>query len=95
MFDSKQKAILDYEDTIKQDEFRNQMTFLVQKDFMRWKLNTDINFHYSINDEVLMNKPSIRYDYSASINFKAGANYNLGGENPKTDVIYVQTEYLF
>jgi len=91
----KQEAILDYEENIIKDEFSNQMIFLVKKDFMRSKLNTEINFHYNINDEVLMTKPSISYDYSSEINFKAGANYNLEGENPKTDVIYLQTEYLF
>lgn len=91
----KQEAILDYEENITQDEYSNQMTFLVQKDFMRSKLNTEINFHYNINDEILMTKPSISYDYSSEINFKAGANYNLEGGNPKTNVIYLQTEYLF
>ncbi|MCF8000295.1 MAG: hypothetical protein K9K76_00345 [Halanaerobiales bacterium] len=90
-----QEAILDYREKIAQDEFSNQMTFLIQKDFMRSKLNTEINFHYNLNDEVLMFKPTINYDYSDVINLKAGANINLEGEIFKEDVVYFQTEYLF
>ena len=90
-----QEAILDYKEEVVQDEFSNQMTFLIQKDFMRSKLNTEINFHYNLNDEVLMAKPTISYDYSDIINLKAGANLNLEGETFKEDVIYFQTEYLF
>jgi len=90
-----QEAILDYKEEIVQDEFSNQMTFLIQKDFMRSKLNTEINFHYNLNDEVLMAKPTINYDYSDTINLKTGANLNLEGETFKEDVIYFQTEYLF
>lgn len=90
-----QKAILDYQEEIVSDKLSNKMTFLVQKDFMRSKLNTEINFHYNLNDEVLMAKPTISYDYSDTINLKAGANLNLEGETFKEDVIYFQTEYLF
>ncbi|MFO7815760.1 MAG: DUF1302 family protein [Halanaerobiales bacterium] len=90
-----QEAILDYQAEIVQDEFSNQMTFLIKKDFMRSKLNTEINFQYNLNDEVLMAKPTISYNYSDTINLQAGANLNLEGEIFKEDVIYFQTEYLF
>ena len=90
-----QEVILDYNEKIKKDEFSNQMTFLIQKDFLRTKLNTEINFHYNLSDEVLMAKPVLSYDYSDVINLKGGANLNLDGESPKSDVIYFQTEYLF
>ncbi len=90
-----QETILDYKEEIVQDEFSNMMTLLIQKDFMRTKLNTEINFHYNLNDEVLMAKPSISYDYSDTLNIKGGANLTLEGETFKEDVIYFQTEYLF
>jgi hypothetical protein len=90
-----QEAIINYEQDIRQDEYRNQMTFLVKKDFLRTKLNTEINFHYNLNDEILMAKPSLSYDYADSIKFKTGANLNIDGEVAKDNVVYIQTEYLF
>ena len=90
-----QQAIIDYSDIILEDEYRNQLTFLIKKDFMRSKLNSEITFHYNITEEVLMTNPTISYDYSDNINFKAGANINLEGESFKEDVMYLQTEYLF
>jgi len=90
-----QQAILDYSDIIFEDEYRNQVTFLIQKDFMRTKLNSEIAFHYNLTEDVLMTNPTISYDYSDDINFKVGANINLEGESFKEDVIYLQTEYLF
>ncbi len=90
-----QEKILDYQTDIVQDEDQNTITFLIKKDFLRSKLNTEINFHYNVNKEVLMSKPLISYDYTDSIKFKLGANLNLAGETFRNDVLYVQTEYLF
>ncbi|MDZ7672116.1 MAG: hypothetical protein U5K53_04655 [Halanaerobiales bacterium] len=90
-----QQVILDYTDIISEDKYRNQVTFLIKKDFMRSKLNTEVAFHYNVNEDVLMTNPTVSYDYSDQINLKAGANISLEGESFKNDVIYVQTEYLF
>jgi hypothetical protein len=94
-FQFMQEKILDYEKDLIQDEDQNTITFLIKRDFFRTRLNTEINFHYNVNEEVLMTIPSVSYDYNNSINFKLGANLNLEGETFRTDVIYLQTEYLF
>ena len=90
-----QQAILDYTDNILEDKYRNQVTFLIKKDFMRSKLSSEVAFHYNVNEDILITKSTVSYDYSDQINFKAGANINLEGESFKNDVIYLQTEYLF
>ena len=90
-----QQAILDYSDIILEDEYRNQVTFLIKKDFLHSKLNSEIAFHYNITEDILMTNPNISYDYSDKINFQIGANINLEGKSFKKDIIYLQTEYLF
>ena len=90
-----QEAVMDYKEGIIQNEYNNKLTFLVQKDFWRQTLNTEINFHYDLNEEILMAKPSLSYNYADSINIKAGANLNLERKKKKKDVVYLQTEYIF
>ena len=94
-FQFMQEKILDYEKDLVQDEDQNTITFLIKRDFLRSRLNSEINFHYNVNEGVLMSKPALSYDYNNSINFKLGANLNLDGETFRTDVVYFQTEYLF
>ena len=94
-FQFMQEKILDYEKDLVQDEDQNTITFLIKRDFLRSRLNSEVNFHYNVNEGVLMSKPSLSYDYNNSINFTLGANLNLEGEIFRTDVVYLQTEYLF
>jgi len=89
-----QEAILDYEDSIEQDQFTYQMTFMVKKPFFRETMDTELSFYYDTVQEQLMVKPKIVYDYSDQINFSLGANYQLEGQR-KDDVLYFSTEYLF
>ena len=94
-FQFMQEKILDYEKDLVQDEDQNTITFLIKRDFLRSRLNSEVNFHYNVNEGVLMSKPALSYDYNNSINFTLGANLNLEGEIFRTDVVYLQTEYLF
>lgn len=89
-----QEAILDYEDSIEQDQYTYQMTFMVKKPFLHETLDTELSFYYDTAQEQLMAKPKIVYDYSDQINFSLGANYQLEGQR-KDDVMYFGTEYLF
>ncbi len=90
-----QEAILDYEESIVNDEYTNQMTFLIQKNFLRNILNTELNFYYNLNEEILKVRPAVSYDYSDNISFKAGGNFTIEGQGVKDDVVYVQSEYMF
>lgn len=89
-----QETILKHEDSIEQEQFTYQMTFLLKRMFLRDRLATELSLYYDASQEQLMAKPKIAYDYSDKINFTIGANYLLKGEQ-RDDVIYFETEYLF
>lgn len=89
-----EEVILAYEDTIQQDEFVHDLTFLVQRQFLRDTLDTELTFYYDPDGEELIAKPRVSYDYSDKVNLELGANYALEGGIRK-DVLYFQTEYLF
>ncbi len=89
-----QEAILNHENSIEQNQFTYQMTFLVKRMFLRDRLDTEFSFYYDTVQEQLMAKPKVVYDYSDKINISIGANYLLEGEQ-RDDVLYFETEYLF
>ncbi|MFW5998414.1 MAG: DUF1302 family protein [Halanaerobiaceae bacterium] len=95
-----QEVILDYEDSIIQDEFSSKMTFMTQRQFLRDKLDTKITFFYDFNQESLKAKPEISYNYNDDFKIEAGADYMLedGSDTISSlanDVIYVQSTYMF
>ncbi len=89
-----QEAILNHENSIEQDQFTYQMTFMVKRMFLRDKVDTELSFYYDTVQEQLMAKPKVVYDYSDKINISIGASYLLEGEH-RDDVLYFETEYLF
>lgn len=88
------EMILDYEESIENEEHSQKATFLISRDFLRDTLTTELTFFYDATLDELIAQPRVGYDYSDKINFEFGANYALEGGQRK-DVLYLQSEYLF
>ena len=95
-----QRAILDYEDSIKEDEFSSMATFLADKKF--WNETLDIKFfaYYDFNGESSLLRPSVAYDLADGFNILVGANVFTGteglfGQFTNNDMVYVKVKYSF
>ena len=96
-----QETILNHDDYIMQDQFRNTATFLISKDYRRETINLELFTYYGIDDNDALIRPSITYDFADGFEILAGANIFLGdgtgyfGQFEKNDMIYAKVKYNF
>ncbi|MBU2491197.1 MAG: hypothetical protein KJ571_01130 [Bacteroidetes bacterium] len=95
-----QQAIMDYDDSLINDEFENTMTFLASMDFLRETLNVEFFSYIGLNNGDALIRPKVTYDYVDGFQIMLGANLFLGNEGQfgrydKNDMIYTKLKYSF
>ncbi len=95
-----QQAILDYDDSIKNDEFDNTVTFLASKTFLRETLRTELFAYIGLNDEDALIRPKVIYDFSDGFDIIFGVNIFTGnkgkfGQYDNNDMIFSKIKYSF
>lgn len=95
-----QEAILDYEESITDDEYKNTMTFLAREDFLRQTLTLELFSYIGLNDSDALIRPKIYYDLQDSFELMLGANLFLGdegrfGQYNNNDMLYTKVTYSF
>jgi len=96
-----QETILNHDDYIMQDQFRNTATFLISKDYRRETIRLELFTYYGIDDNDALIRPKMTYDFADGFEILAGANIFLGdgvgyfGQFEKNDMIYVKVKYNF
>ncbi len=95
-----QQAILDYDYSIKNDEFDNTVTFLASKTFLRETLRTELFAYIGLNDEDALIRPKVIYDFSDGFDIIFGVNIFTGnkgkfGQYDDNDMIFSKIKYSF
>jgi len=100
-----QRAILDYDETIIQDEFDNTMTFLANRTFLQETLTLQLFGYVGLNNEDALIRPSLTYDVADGFEILAGANIFIKNDESETtglfghyddnDMVYVKVKYSF
>jgi hypothetical protein len=96
-----QESILNYDNYIIQDRFRNTATFLISKNYRRETVNVELFTYYGIDNNDALIRPKISYDFADGFEILAGANIFFGdasgyfGQFGKNDMIYAKVKYNF
>jgi len=96
-----QKAILNYDDNIKDDEFDNTLTVLLRKTFLNETLTLEFFSYYSINNEDALIKPKISYKYTDELELTLGAYIFIGdddglfGQYEDNSMVYTRVKLNF
>ena len=95
-----QEYILDYGENFRNDEFQSTTTFLASKTFLRETLQFDIFGYYGINNDDMLLRPKISYDFTDGFNVLFGANIFIGndgnfGQFDENDMFYMKLKYDF
>lgn len=95
-----QQAILDYDDSIKNDEFDNTVTFLASETFLRETLRTELFAYIGLNDEDALIRPKLIYNFADGFDITVGANIFTGnkgkfGQYDNNDMIFSKIKYSF
>jgi len=100
-----QRAILDYDDSIIQEELDNTMTFLANRTFLQETLTLQLFGYFGLNNEDALIRPSLTYDLADGFEINAGANIFIQNEDSENigqfgyyddnDMVYVKVKYSF
>ena len=95
-----QQAILDYDVSIKNDEFDNTMTFLASRSFLRETLRLELFTYIGLNDEDSLIRPKIVYNFADGFEITLGSNIFVGssgkfGQYDKNDMLLGKVKYSF
>ena len=95
-----QETILDYDDSIRDEQYKNTMTFLAKDDFLRQKLTVEFFSYVGLNNSDALLRPKVYYDLQDSFELLFGANLFLGekgrfGQYNENDMLYTKITYSF
>ncbi len=95
-----QQAILDYDDSIENDEFDNTVTFLASETFFHETLRTELFSYIGLNDEDALIRPKLVYNFADGFDITFGANIFTGdkgkfGQYDDNDMIFTKIKYSF
>ena len=100
-----QKYILDYDESIIQEEVSNMSTFLINRMFFNDLLTVQLFSYYDIKNEDALIRPTVTYDLADGFEVLAGANIFMPGINndylayfgyyDDNDMIYLKFKYSF
>jgi hypothetical protein len=96
-----QRAILNYDDNIKDNQFDNTMTFLLRKLFLRDTLTVELFAYYGITNEDALIKPKIAYKFTDELELSIGAyifvgnNDGLFGQYKDNNMAYIKAKLSF
>lgn len=95
-----QKAILDYDDQMINDQFVNTLTVLLGKGFLRETLWIELFSYIGLNEPDALIRPRVTYDLTDGFEVLAGANIFAGeqgtfGQYHDNSMIYSKVKYSF
>jgi len=100
-----QRAIMDYDDMIVQEELDNTMTFLANRTFLQETLTLQLFGYVGLNNEDALIRPSLTYDVADGFEILAGANIFIKNDESETtglfgryddnDMVFVKVKYSF
>jgi len=95
-----QEVILDYDDTIANDEFNTTLTFLVSKLFMNDTLELKFFGYYGVTNSDALLRFSAGYDITDGMEIVVGSDIFLGdegyyGQYDDNDMVYAKVKYSF
>jgi hypothetical protein len=100
-----QRAILDYDESIVQEELDNTMTILANRTFLQETLTLQLFGYFGLNNEDALIRPSLTYDLADGFEILAGANIFIQNEDSENvgqfgyydnnDMVYVKVKYSF
>ncbi len=100
-----QQYILDYDESIIQEEYSDMATFLVNRMFMNDLLTLQLFAYYDITNEDALVRPTVTYDLADGFEILAGANMFMPGVNndyrayfgyfDDNDMLYLKLKYSF
>lgn len=103
-----QRAIMDYEDTIIQEEKDNMVTFLINRTFLRETLTLQLFAYAGLTYKDALIRPTIAYDFADGFELLAGANLFYRNDNltkpninemfgyyDENDMVYLKVKYSF
>ena len=100
-----QEYILDYDESIVQDEASNMATFLINRMFLNDLLTVQLFSYYDLVNEDALLRPTVGYDLADGFEILAGANIFLPGINndylayfgyyDDNDMLYLKMKYSF
>lgn len=96
-----QKAIFNYEENIKEEEFDNTITFLFKKLFLNELLTIELFGYYGITTQDSLIKPKLSYKFTDELELSIGGYLFFGNNNgtfgqySKNNMIYIKTKLNF
>lgn len=96
-----QKYILDYNEYINENEFRNTATFMARYDMMRETLHLELFSYIGLSDNDALIRPKVTYDFDDSFSLLLGANIFVGdqegqfGQYQDNSMVYAKIKYNF
>ncbi len=96
-----QEYILDYEESITNNEFQNTMTFLARYDTPSDLLHLEVFSYVGLTDGDALIRPKITYDFDDSFSILLGSNIFVGdrdgrfGQYQDNSMMYLKLKYSF
>ncbi|MEX2371357.1 MAG: DUF1302 family protein [Bacteroidales bacterium] len=95
-----QEYILDHEEHLYEEEFKNTMTFLARKDFLRERLWIELFTYIGLDNQDALIRPKVTYSFSDGFELLGGANIFVGdqgrfGQYNANDMVYTKIKYSF
>jgi|GEM_PF-68381 len=95
-----QEYIMDYDESLQQDEFHNMMTILARETFFRETLSLELFSYIGLNNEDALLRPKASYDLGSGMALELGANVFLGdegmfGQYDSNDMVYTRLRVDF
>lgn len=96
-----QKYIMDHQELMVENEFRNTATLMARYDMLRESLHLELFSYIGLSDQDALIRPKITYDYDDSFSILLGANIFVGetdgqfGQYQDNSMVYVKIKYSF
>ncbi len=100
-----QRAILDWEEALVQEELDNTVTFLTNRTFLQETLTLQLFGYVGLNNEDALIRPRLSYDLADGFEILVGANIFVSNEDSEisglfghyddNDMVYVKVKYSF
>lgn len=96
-----QKYILEYNESMSENEFQNTATFMARYDMMRETLHLELFSYIGLSDHDALIRPKITYDFDDSFSILLGGNIFVGerdgqfGQYQDNSMAYMKIKYNF
>ncbi|MEA3496948.1 MAG: DUF1302 family protein [Bacteroidota bacterium] len=96
-----QEAILDYDDSMLNEEMENTMTFVARYDMFRETMHLELFSYIGLTNADALIRPKVTYDFDDSFSILLGSNIFVGDEKGRfgqykdNSMIYAKIKYNF